>query len=62
MSFFETFAGMALAAFVFAFANYKARRPYEPGKAFQVPYLAIQFLAIVAIVVMIAYLLSQGSS
>ncbi len=56
-----TIAGMVLAAAIFAFANYKARQPYEPGKAFQVPYLAIQFLSVLAIVVMVAYLSSLGS-
>ena len=56
-------AGIAAIAFViavFAFANYKARQPYEPGKAIQIPYLGIQFLAVVAIVVLVAYLFSLG--
>jgi hypothetical protein len=41
---------MLAAAFAFTFANYKSRRPYEPGPGFRVPYLAIQFIAVVVLV------------
>jgi hypothetical protein len=58
MSLYETIAGIVLAALVFAFANYKSRQPYEPGKAFQVPYLGIQFAAVLAIVLLLGYLSS----
>jgi len=41
---------MLAAALAFAFANYKARQPYEPGPGFRVPYLAVQFIAVVVLV------------
>ena len=56
MSVFQTIAAMVLAALIFALANYKARQPYEPGKLFQVPYIGVQFAAVLALVVMFAYL------
>ncbi|MDH3474521.1 MAG: hypothetical protein OEM59_12580 [Rhodospirillales bacterium] len=58
MSLPETIAAMALAAFVFALANYRSRQPYEAGKLFQVPYLGIQFAAVLAIVLLLGYLSS----
>lgn len=47
-----------LAVSVIGFASYKQRRPYEPGTAFRVPYLAIQFLGVLAILLLVAYLSS----
>ncbi len=60
MSVIETIAAMAVAALIFAAANYKARQPYEPGKLFQIPYVGIQFAAVLAIVILVAYLSNRG--
>lgn len=57
MSLTATLGIMAAAVVVFGLATYKARQPYEPGKAY-VPYLAIQFMAVVAIILMLGHLVS----
>ena len=51
--------GIILAAVViFGLANYKSRQPYEPGKRLYVPYLAIQFAAVLTIILMLGHLVS----
>ena len=51
--------GICVAAF--AFANYKSRQPYVPGQTTLVPYVPIQFIALVGIVLMIAHLVTLVS-
>jgi len=48
------------AAAAFGFSTYKARQPYEPGAAFRVPYLAIQFVSVIAMATAAAYLVAAG--
>ena len=62
MYFYLVIAGTVVTAIIFAYANYKSRQPYEPGKMIQVPYLGVQFVAVVAIILMLAYLSSLMSS
>ena len=50
---------MVAAACVFAFANYRARRPYEPGPGFRVPYLAVQFVALVVLLGGLGFFLAK---
>lgn len=58
MSLIPTLAILAAAVLVFGWATYKARQPYEPGKSLYVPYLAIQFVAVLAIILMLGHLVS----
>ena len=58
MSLIPTLAILAAAALVFGWATYKGRQPYEPGKARYVPYLAVQFMAVLAIILMLGHLVS----
>ncbi len=53
-----TIAILVVAALVFALATYKARQPYEPGRPPFVPYLVIQFVAVLAIILMAGHLVS----
>ncbi len=39
-------------------SNVMARRPSEPGKPRMIPYLAIQYLAILVVVLMLAHLIT----
>ena len=47
-------ASLAIAAF----SNYKTRQPYEPGRLPWIPYTALQFVAILVFVLMLAHLIS----
>ena len=47
-----------IASAVLVFAIYKARQPYRPGMRFHVPYLAIQFIAILTIILMLGHLVT----
>jgi hypothetical protein len=58
MSLTATLAILAAAALVFGWATYKGRQPYEPGRARYVPYLAIQFVAVLAIILMAGHLVT----
>lgn len=58
MSLTVTLVILAVAALVFGWATYRARRPYEPGSPPYVPYLAIQFVAVLAIILMLGHLVS----
>ncbi len=57
MSFGMTIAALIATAGLFAFANYRSRQPVELGTVRWVPYGGIQFVAIVAVVYMIFYLI-----
>jgi hypothetical protein len=58
MSLGVTLGVLAAAAVLLAAASLGARRPREPGELPLVPYGAIQFLAMVAIVLMLAHLVT----
>ena len=58
MSLTATLAILAVAALVFGLATYKARQPYQPGTSLYVPYLAIQFVAVLTIILMLGHLVS----
>ena len=56
MSLSVTLSVLGAAVVLFAFANYRSRRPRGPGELPLVPYGAIQFVALVAVVLMLAHL------
>jgi hypothetical protein len=58
MSLTVTIAIIVVAALVFGLATYKARQPYEPGRPPTVPYLVIQFVAVLAIILMAGHLVT----
>jgi hypothetical protein len=58
MSLPVTIAILTAALAVLALATYKARQPYEPGKPFAVPYMAIQFIAVLAVILMLGHLVT----
>ncbi|MCG8378799.1 MAG: hypothetical protein MI865_04900 [Proteobacteria bacterium] len=58
MSLSVTLITILAAMAVLGFAIYKARQPYQPAKRFHVPYLAIQFIAILTIILMLGHLVT----
>ncbi len=58
MSLTVTLAILVVAALVFGLATYKARQPYEPGRPPLVPYLVIQFVAVLAVILMAGHLVT----
>jgi hypothetical protein len=58
MSLSVTLTVIVVAALVFGLATYKARQPYEAGKPPTVPYLVIQFVAVLAIILMAGHLVT----
>ena len=58
MSLTATVVGLTLALVVFALATYQSRRPYEPGRSGLVPYGALQFVALLAVILMLAHLVT----
>ena len=58
MSLGVTLVILVAAAVVFGLATYKARQPYEPGRPPYVPYLVVQFMAVLAIILMAGHLVS----
>ena len=58
MSLGVTLVILVAAAIVFALATYKARQPYEPGRPPFVPYLVVQFVAVLAIILMAGHLVT----
>lgn len=58
MSMTATIIVLVISAAVFGFANWRARKPYEPGKPDMVPWVPIQFAAILGVVLMLAHLVS----
>jgi len=58
MSLAVTLVVLALAGAVFGFANWRSRRPRAPGEVSLVPWTAVQFLAAVAVLLMLAHLVT----
>ncbi|MDJ0949004.1 MAG: hypothetical protein QNJ94_08785 [Alphaproteobacteria bacterium] len=58
MSLTVTLIVLALAAALLAFSNYMSRCPTEPGKPRLIPYQGLQFVALIAIVLMLAHLVT----
>ena len=58
MSLGVTLVILVAAAVVFGLATYKARQPYEPGRPPFVPYLVVQFVAVLAIILMAGHLVT----
>ena len=58
MSLIATLSVLAAAAAVFVLANLGARRPAAPGDPHLIPYGAIQFVALMTMVLMLAHLVS----
>lgn len=58
MSLSVTLSILLAALAVLGFATYKARQPYMPGRRLYVPYLAIQFIAILTIILMLGHLVT----
>ncbi len=53
-----TLAILAVAVVVVGFSNYMSRKPAEPGKVRWIPYVGVQFLGILVVVLMVAHLIS----
>ena len=53
-----TIASLAISLAVLGLANFMSRRPAKPGSVRMVPYHAVQFLALVAVLLMLAHLVS----
>ena len=58
MSLAWTLAGLAVSALVFALATWRAQRPYQPGLPALVPAGAVQFVALVLLIGLLAHLLA----
>ena len=58
MSLTVTISILVAALVVGAFANYKSRQPVEIGKTRWIPYLGVQFVAILAVILMAAHLVT----
>ena len=58
MSMTATIILLTSSAAVFGVANWRSRKPYELGKPDPVPWVLIQFAAILGIVLMLAHLVS----
>ncbi len=54
----STIAWLAISLAVLGFANFMSRRPAAPGTVRYIPYHAIQFLALVVVLLMLAHLIS----
>lgn len=61
MSMTATIIVLVVSAAVFGFANWRSRKPYEPGKPDPVPWVPIQFAAILGIVLMIGHLITLAT-
>ena len=53
-----TVAILLIAVVIAGIANYQARKPAEPERVRWVPYVGVQFLAILIMVLMLAHLVS----
>jgi hypothetical protein len=53
-----TLTAMVASLGVLGFTNYMSRKPHQAGSTWMVPYHAIQFLALVALLLMLAHLIS----
>lgn len=56
-----TLAWLAAAVLVAAFANWRARRPHELGQLPLVPWNGVQFLALLAIIMLLAHVVSLAT-
>lgn len=53
-----TIAVLVAAALAFAWANWRARKPTEMGQSPFVPYLLVQFIAIIIALLVLAHLIT----
>jgi len=58
MDLIPTLALAVLAVAAFAGAWWGHRRPYQPGRIWQPPYIAIMWLALLLLIVMLAHLVT----
>ena len=58
MSFIPTLVILGLAVVLVGFANYKSRQKPQPGQVRMVPYLGLQFLGILVVILMLAHLIT----
>ncbi|MCP5367223.1 MAG: hypothetical protein H6906_06905 [Hyphomicrobiales bacterium] len=58
MGLMPTLAVAAAAAAAFAAAWWGHRRPYEPGRPWRPPYLAIMWLSLLVVIMMLAHLVT----
>ena len=58
MSLAVTNSILIAALIVGAFANYKSRQPVELGKTSWIPFLGVQFVAILVVILMAAHLVT----
>jgi hypothetical protein len=58
MTLTSTLVVLGLAAALAGFANYKVRQPSEPGRPRWVPYLGLQFVGLLLVVLMLAHLVT----
>ena len=49
---------LALGVVMFGFANWRSRRPYQPGNLPLIPDTALQFVGVVIVIVMAAHLIT----
>ncbi|MCB2101311.1 MAG: hypothetical protein KDE22_10605 [Rhodobacterales bacterium] len=54
----QTWIGLGVAAAVFALAWVMHRRPYVPGRIWRVPWVGVMWLALLAVILMIAHLVT----
>ena len=55
MGWTPTLIGLAIGMALFAWANWKARKPVELGRVRMIPYTAVMFTALVVILLMVAH-------
>ena len=53
-----TLSVMAVAALAFALSTWRARKPAEPGRPRLIPMGAVQFVALLVVILMAAHLIS----
>ena len=58
MSVIATGVVLAVAVTVFGVCAVMARRPYEPGRIWRVPYTALMWLSVLVAVLMLAHLVT----
>ena len=49
---------LGVSTLVAGFSNYKARQPYEPGRMPWIPYMGLQYVALLVIVLRRAHLVT----
>jgi len=58
MSLTLTLILLAACLAVLGIAQFRERRPYEPGRISLIPWMPLQFLAMMGVIVMLAHLVS----